>query len=1139
MTTIRNAWRRWASLVGAAAALSLGPHALGHDPTERQGIGPASRGWTHVPDQIHWHGSFLAARGDRVSIQTDDGTVVTVEAAKLSEEDRAFVASKVASIARQQGGGTAAKHVPAAAATPWQAAAFAPFAPFVRTRSDERWLYVESDGLPHEPLAHPMMVGIRAWQQQVPLPQPYTGTNAWQIPLKPALAERPISGRDALMRGAVALAANGIPIFNSLNNRGVDSFSVGELDEFGGHCGRADDYHYHVAPLAIASIVGPRAPIAFALDGFPVYGLFDPSAAAGSELACPCGSHEPLDELNGHVCEVPAGQGFDGGTRSYHYHASKTFPYINGGLRGRVTLDGEGRESQVSPQPRANGVRPALQVLRGASITSFRSSGPKAWSLGYEIGGKPGSVAYRIEADGHVAFEFTAVDGTVTRETYQPQRERGGEGRGERDRGGDRRGRRGGQDQPPVPPTQTPPSMAGFVLSTTGLDGRGLLDPRYTCDGEGISPPFAWKGVPAGTVSLALTIHHVTPDDEERVYLVLSDIPPSATGLAAGERSIGRFGRSSVHDRAAYEPPCSQGPGEKTYVATLYALSAAPALGERPVTRQELLADIRSTTLGSTSLAIKAERGIGTAPRPRDDGERGGEPRREPANDERGTLLARMTAFKTEVPERPMDVILARPTERSITVSVGVPNDARVVVERWATGSEQRTTSTPVRVAAGTVGLVALEDLEPGREYAYRVGLLPAEGDAPRAGAGREPSWGSVGRFRTRVPAGTPFTFVVQADSHLDQGVTPAVYERTLANMREARPDFLVDLGDTFMTDKRGKDFERSRPQYDAQRYYFGLACDAAPLFMVLGNHDGEKGSAGRGEGDMGPWSYRMRTARFPEPLIGPSGGGMYTGATSMVEGRGSHYYAFTWGDAEVIVLDPFWPTTERVRGGGGSGGRGGDGGRGAGDSPPLEPMDASWAATLGREQYDWLAATLAASTARYRFVFIHHLVGGVGGTESRGGVEGAPFFEWGGRNADGTSGFAERRPGWPMPIHDLLVKYRVTAVFHGHDHLYVHSVKDGVHYQCVPQPGNLGGSTRSAAAYGYASGTLFGSPGHVRVHVTPERARVEFVRTAVPGLEDDRERGGRGRRGGPSEANGSVVDSYEIPPAGAAAPQP
>lgn len=204
-------------------------------------------------------------------------------------------------------------------------------------------------------------------------------------------------------------------------------------------------------------------------------------------------------------------------------------------------------------------------------------------------------------------------------------------------------------------------------------------------------------------------------------------------------------------------------------------------------------------------------------------------------------------------------------------------------------------------------------------------------------------------------------------------------------------------------------------------------------------------------------------------------------------------------------MLDPYWSTTERIRGGGGGGGvgggnRGAGGERGAGgdgdqraNDEPLKPSDDRSANTLGRTQYDWLVRTLEGTKAKCRFVFIHHLVGGMGGAESRGGVDSSPFFEWGGKNADGTPGFAEHRRSWPMPIHDLLVKHSVSAVFHGHDHLYVSSQRDGVVYQCVPQPGSPRGNTR----------------------------------TAIDAAEDARSREQRG-----AAANGTVVQQYSITPA-------
>ncbi|CAN0605454.1 unnamed protein product, partial [Ectocarpus sp. 12 AP-2014] len=122
----------------------------------------------------------------------------------------------------------------------------------VSTSADDTYFYVSSSGLPE----HDMMEGITNWQQQVPIPQEYNGTNSWAFPIQPILAETPLSSEEHFLRGAIAIAINGIPIFNPLNNRGEDALSIGELDNWGGHCGRADDYHYHVPPTHLESVVG-------------------------------------------------------------------------------------------------------------------------------------------------------------------------------------------------------------------------------------------------------------------------------------------------------------------------------------------------------------------------------------------------------------------------------------------------------------------------------------------------------------------------------------------------------------------------------------------------------------------------------------------------------------------------------------------------------------------------------------------------------------------------------------------------------------------------------------------------------------------------------------------------------------------
>lgn len=263
---------------------------------------------------------------------------------------------------------------------------------------DEKYLYVGSDGLPD----HPMMVGITAWQQQVPLPQAYYLGNAWSIPLHPVPAANGMSAKTNFFRGAIAVAANGIPIFNPIKNDGrTDTFLAGELDEYGGHCGRADDYHYHVAPWHLAERLGPSLPLGYALDGYPIYGLAEPD---GSTV-------NGLDSFHGHTSA----------TGEYHYHASKSYPYINGGFHGEVSIGG----GQVEPQPSANPVRQAGEPLPGAKITGFTiSADKKKYQLDYSQNGRKGSVNYEILPGGSVHFTFKNPDGTTSESTSEKGKQR-------------------------------------------------------------------------------------------------------------------------------------------------------------------------------------------------------------------------------------------------------------------------------------------------------------------------------------------------------------------------------------------------------------------------------------------------------------------------------------------------------------------------------------------------------------------------------------------------------------------------------------------------------------------------------------------------------------------------------------------
>lgn len=471
-----------------------------------------------------------------------------------------------------------------AADRPAQVAAFEVFAPQVKLRWDEKFLYVESNGLP----THNMMVGITSWQQQVPLPQMYVGDNAWRIPLHPVPAKEPQIIEGHFLRGAIAVAANGIPIFNPQNNRGEVSAEIGELDQWGGHCGRADDYHYHIAPLHLQRFLGKGKPIAWALDGYPVYGLTEPDGSSVGKL----------DKCHGH--ETAA--------LGYHYHAATRRPYLQSAFHGEVVEV----QGQVEPQPRAQGVREDQAPLRGAAVTAFASTGTNCYKLDYTVNGDKRSISYQINADGTYPFVFdNGRDGT-TKEVYS----RRGGGGGPKIRGGPGNDRRPGVNPPPAGESKRPQTVASPASISSSLTLRspefkngGTLPVDYTGDGSGATPPLEWSGAPAGTKSYALIMHHLDPEGVTKWYWTLYDIPGNVTSLPKNVKGIGKVG-TGFKGRIGYEPPHSKGPGAKTYTLTLYALSTPAKITVPPseVNREVLLAAMQGSILASADLNVISTR---------------------------------------------------------------------------------------------------------------------------------------------------------------------------------------------------------------------------------------------------------------------------------------------------------------------------------------------------------------------------------------------------------------------------------------------------------------------------------------------------------------------------------------------------
>jgi hypothetical protein len=424
--------------------------------------------------------------------------------------------------------------------------------------------------------------------------------------------------------------------------------------------------------------------------------------------------------------------------------------------------------------------------------------------------------------------------------------------------------------------------------------------------------------------------------------------------------------------------------------------------------------------------------------------------------------------------------LLGRPTDTSITVNV-VPSSNGQVYFKYGTASRVYTGRTgTAALVSGTPTDVVMQGLTPDTRYYYR---MVSSTDGVNWVDGDEHS------FQTRRFSGSTFTFTITSDSHVNIVLGSASFwNQTMTNIANDHPDFEIDCGDTFAMD--GVTTVAGAEQaYLYQRQFFDIVGNSAPIFLCIGNHEQQ---------EFWHLNDTSNPATSP-PVIGvnaekkyylnPVPDAFYSGNTdpySYIDGDHlrEDYYAWTWGDALFVVIDPYWYTKTKPYVAGGYGEKyGGSGNR--------------WDWTLGLQQFNWLKQTLEKSHAEYKFVFAHHMTGGADDYGGRGGAVPANLVEWGGYNVNGiTWGWNINRnvSQWGSePVHQIMVDNHVTAFFHGHDHEYAYEKRDGIVYQSLPAAG-FSGYGFSSYSLGTYTLKVLPSGGHLRVTVSPSQVAVDYV---------------------------------------------
>lgn len=346
------------------------------------------------------------------------------------------------------------------------------------------------------------------------------------------------------------------------------------------------------------------------------------------------------------------------------------------------------------------------------------------------------------------------------------------------------------------------------------------------------------------------------------------------------------------------------------------------------------------------------------------------------------------------------------------------------------------------------------DGLEAGTLYEYQVVADATEGELLLYS-------GTV--TTQRPPDDTHFVFALVTDTHIaPRSVAPGELdavddqERTLLaigpKMRTQNPDFIINLGDMldfhlFGFNVPPPDGSWTRLAYLNYRRLLQNALGNAAHFPVIGNWDGENGDFSEEEIAR---SREQRLLYVPGPM-----------PTTYPEGGSEHqdYYAFTWGDALFVVLNvmTYTPTSHLL------------------STHPGEVDD--W--TLGDAQLSWFMETLQGATSKWRFVLIHHAVGGAAGDETNA--------------AYGRGGGQAARVGEQALVHQLMLDHGVQIFFYGHDHVFTDMVVDDIHYTL---PGSAGAPWKfTTAETGYTE--YWPDSGYARVEVSDDSVQVHFISEA------------------------------------------
>jgi Raf kinase inhibitor-like YbhB/YbcL family protein len=158
--------------------------------------------------------------------------------------------------------------------------------------------------------------------------------------------------------------------------------------------------------------------------------------------------------------------------------------------------------------------------------------------------------------------------------------------------------------------------MGTLEIRSVAFPDHAPLPVPYTADGEGLSPPLQWSGLPDGTLSVVLIVEDAdAPTPQPLVHAIVVELSPRDAALAQGalpgpnHDGLGiKVGKNSFLEAKWLPPDPPPGHGVHRYAFQVFALSAVVEFSETPG-REEVLGVLRDKAIASGLL-------IGTYERP-------------------------------------------------------------------------------------------------------------------------------------------------------------------------------------------------------------------------------------------------------------------------------------------------------------------------------------------------------------------------------------------------------------------------------------------------------------------------------------------------------------------------------------------